>query len=113
MLNFFNFMKSIQCVYIEMMERRKPTFVSGYPNNATVLSGGEAILECAVRGGTTALPPHIKWLKRIPYHEVINGNSVKNKHLIPVENQHVLVIQVNIWPLNCATLTCKLATIYH
>ncbi|OXA44103.1 fibroblast growth factor receptor-like 1 isoform X2 [Folsomia candida] len=84
---------NIQLEITEMMERRKPTFVSGYPNNATVLSGGEAILECAVRGGTTALPPHIKWLKRIPYHEVINGNSVKNKHLIPVENQHVLVIQ--------------------
>jgi hypothetical protein len=79
-----------------MMERRKPSFVSGYPNNATILGGSEAVLECVVRGGITSLPPHIKWLKRIPHHEAMNGNYIKNKHLIPVENQHVLVIQVVI-----------------
>ena len=81
-----------------MMERRKPTIMPGFPNNATVLAGSEATMECVVRGGSTAIPPHIKWLKRVQQHHAMNDEAMKNKLLIPVQNlqqnQHILVIQV-------------------
>jgi len=64
-------------------------FVLGYPTNATVLSGKEGFLECAIRPGVTSIPPHIKWLKRVSPNELTNS-----PRLLPFENQHVLVIQV-------------------
>jgi hypothetical protein len=84
--------------HAEMMERRKPVFALGYPSNSTVLAGNEAVLECVVRAGITSIPPHIKWLKRVALDQQISGQALKYKNRllpVPLENQHVVVIQVS------------------
>ena len=89
-----------------MVEKKRPELASGYPNNMSVLAGHEAILECIVRSGFTTMPPHIKWLKRVPEDQastagktLTGSNNRHNKYrLLPVENTHVLVIQVCRFP---------------
>lgn len=78
-----------------MTEKRRPELAVGYPNNTTVLAGHEAVMECVVKAGRSTIPPHIKWLKRVPKDIKIDEHALKNKHrLLHVEDQHVLVIQV-------------------